>query len=535
VDRAGRGGGQHAGAGGQGQPDRQRPHGGRGPPGVAQDVVAGEPGGQPGQARHRQADHPPKQRGEHRPEGHQANKQCKRAQACHERAPGERGQPGRDSGGAGGGHGKPDHGLQPPGRPRGGRGGRADRLQRRDLAGAPGRGQRGGHGGQRADPEPYQHGPGRQHQPAWRECVAQAAQQRPEADRRARAGDDPAGGGDQPDHGRLAQDRAENLAAGRAQQPQQRDLAGAAGHQHRERVPDDEPAHQQRHRREHQQDRAEPVDIALHLVGLPRGQIGRGHRLQPPWGQHPRDPVAQHIGPHPGDTAQVHLVDGVAAAEQPLRCGGLQHRDRRGVEAVQLRGGAVAAGESGHADHPEAVHSTVCAHDPQRVTQPPAPRDGGGRVQHHLTTADGPATLPQRVAAGQRRVIRPAHHQVDRAPVADRLAVAADHLQLLADHHPGRGPHTRHRPDRGGQVRADRLRRASLGVVGVADHHVHASVRAGGEGAHRPADGVGEHQRARYQRHPDHQRDRGQHQPRPILQQPLQRDLQHRSSFTGAA
>ena len=346
-------------------------------------------------------------------------------------------------------------------------GGRADRLQRCHRPARRRRGQRRRHGDQRPDGQPGEHRPGRQRQPRRRQRGPQAAQQRLQPGGRAHPGGDAGGRGDQPHDGGLGQHRTEHLPAGRAEQPQQGHLAGAARDQHREGVPDDERADQQRHRRKGQQRRPEPVQVALDLVGLPGGERRGGDRLQPPGRQQPADPVAQHVRAHPRRGAHLDLVDGVAAAEQALRRGGLQHRHGRGVEGVELGGRALGAGEAGHPREAEAVQRAVGAHDPQAVAQPPATQAGGGLVQHGLTVAPRRPALPQHVAGGQDRVGRPAHHQVGRAPVADRPAVAADHRHLLPDHHPGRRTDPGHRPDRGDQVGPDGPRRAGLGVVGV--------------------------------------------------------------------
>jgi hypothetical protein len=135
--------------------------------------------------------------------------------------------------------------------------------------------------------------------------------------------DGEAGGrSDQPDDGGLQQHRAEHLQAGGAKQPQHRELAGAAGDQHREGVPDDERANQQRNGREGQEGGAEPVEVALDLARLPGGERGGGHRLQPPGRQQAGDPVAYRVRAHPRGGAHPDLVDGVAAAEQALCRGG---------------------------------------------------------------------------------------------------------------------------------------------------------------------------------------------------------------------
>ena len=215
---------------------------------------------------------------------------------------------------------------------------------------------------------------------------------------------------EQADDGGLEHDRAQHLAARRAEHPQQRELARALRDGDRERVVDHERADEQRDAAEDEQRRAKEAELVLEVGGLSGGVLGAGAHL---------DGLAAQLRAHAA--AQDRRRDAIVAgdgdrAELAALAGhrlcGRQRRDRD-----RVAGDRRLLAEARGADEREAAQALL-ADDLHAVAELEVLLVDGVLVEADLGGA------LRRTAADEAKLLeRRGLQRRDEAAVADRLAV----------------------------------------------------------------------------------------------------------------
>src|SRR6266508_1546642 len=324
---------------------------------------------------------------------------------------------------------------------------------------------------------------------------------------------------EQADHDRLDEHRTDHLPPAGADRPHERQLTGALRDDDRERVEDQEDADEQRHGGEAEQDLVEVVQPLLDVRRRRLLQLlGRLDLVAV--AQRGAQIGAQRVRGDPGRRGHVDRgVDALLAEHQLLRDREGEQHDLGAAEGVAVAGVPEDADEGERLTRLQGQHADL-------VTDLDAGRLGQGRVDRDLVVGARPAPLPhldQVVVAG------PVAAEAGRAERADHLAVAADDPRPVGPRHAlrvghaGLAPHLREQALRKeGRLRVLLILRLHLDV-GAAEHRGEQVVEG-------PSEGVGEHERARDEHHPEDHRQARQDQPQLAGEHAFQRRAQHHAT-----
>ena len=335
-------------------------------------------------------------------------------------------------------------------------------LAQRDDRRDPRRPQRGDearqHGHEHADDERDDDRARRDDRRRRRQVGADGLHQPAQAGGEQQPAEQPEQRGDQADQAGFEHDRAQHLAAARAQRAQQRQLAGALRDGDRERVVDDEGADEERDAAEDEQRGADEAEGLLEVGRLLGGVLGPGAHLDALAAQGDGDTGAQLGRRHAGVAGDRDRVQLAAPAGQRLRGG--QRDDRR-----RVAGDGVDVAERRAADEPEALGAFVA--------------DGGDRVAELQALLRERLGRERQLAGGARRAAGHEGEGVQRLGLVgeDERRVAADLVALgvaqreLVLHAAGGGGDARRRRARVAAARpasgAGSLKKSSSTLLGA--------------------------------------------------------------------
>ena len=361
-----------------------------------------------------------------------------------------------------------------------------------------------------------------EHDAAAGQVDADGLEQGSQPDRRAQAAHQPGHRADHADGQRLAHHRVEDLAARGAEGAQQAELADALGDGDRERVEDQERGHHGDHAAEHQQDDPQVAqEVLVDLVGLARGVLAARSR-----------PARCAAAPPAGACCSCSALTPSAPATNSWS--NLPTRPATRWAAGRVSVAEATAPERGAADlvdahHPVALHAPVAGHadalaELEAVAVGRAAVDGG---------------LARRFGARARRCRSAGRTASGRSR---RRSWARSRLPRSSFFSSTRRTTAKMPPAAASTPSVSRTRSSSLAENGGGsslvlahdlargDHHVAALQRALEQLVEGRVDGVGEHQRARHQRHAQEHGEHHARQPRPALGQSPQDQLAHRAS-----
>ena len=204
--------------------------------------------------------------------------------------------------------------------------------------------------------------------------------ERVEQPRQTEGEQDPAGhadeGGNEGDDQRLDDHHPGDLGTSGADGSEERELASTLGDDDAKRVGDDEGADEDRNGGERQQGDVEKAELGRDVVNRFLGLRLARDRLDP-FRQSGRDPFHEFFGAHPALGFHRNRAELPFKAEEALRLGELERRQRRPEQRVVLA-------EPGNADELELLGSAD-ADDGHRLAQLELALFGGRDIDHHFT------------------------------------------------------------------------------------------------------------------------------------------------------